>query len=76
MLHLYFVKESKHFITKVHYIVTKMLVLEKKADLQLVIQIDMKMLLEKTIYLTEMEALEAKPRQQRMMKLRVRRISF
>ena len=37
-----------------------MLVLEKKADLQLAIQMDMKTVLEKTRYLTEMEALEAK----------------
>ena len=37
LLNLNFYKEAKHFITKAHHVVTKMLVLEKKTDLQLAI---------------------------------------
>jgi len=33
LLNLNFNKEAKHFITKAHYVVTKMLVAEKKSDL-------------------------------------------
>lgn len=56
LLDLGYYKESKHFITKAHYVVTKMLVKERKADLQLAIQKDMKTVLEKTRYVNEMKA--------------------
>jgi hypothetical protein len=58
LLNLGFFKEAKHFITKAHFVVTKMLVQERKADLQLAIQIDMRNVLEKTRYLAEVEAEE------------------
>jgi hypothetical protein len=63
LLNLSFFKESKHFITKAHYVVTKMLLLEKKYDLQLAIQMDMKTVLEKTRYLAEVVADPAMPDQ-------------
>ena len=50
LLTLNFDKEAKHFITKAHHVVTKMLLLEKKTDLQRAIQFDMKEVLEKTRY--------------------------
>lgn len=56
LLNLSFFKEAKHFITKAHYVVTKMLVQEKKYDLQLAIQMDMKTVLEKTRYMAEVVA--------------------
>lgn len=56
LLNLNFYREAKHFITKAHHVVTKMLVLEKKTDLQMAIQLDMKTVLEKTRY---MEAVSA-----------------
>jgi hypothetical protein len=37
LLNLSYLKESKHFITKAHYVITKMLVLERKSDLELAI---------------------------------------
>ena len=55
LLNLQFWKESKHFITKAHYVVTKMLILDRKTDLQLAIQMDMRTVLEKTRYLSEVE---------------------
>jgi len=58
LLNLNFYKESKHFITKAHYVVTKMLVLEKKTDLQMAIQLDMKTVLEKTRYMEAITAAE------------------
>lgn len=48
LLSLGFLKESKHFITKAHYVVTKMLVLDRKFDLELAIQMDMKAVLDRT----------------------------
>ena len=47
LLILEYYKEAKHFITKAHYVVTKMLVASKKVDLQFAIQVDMKTCLEK-----------------------------
>jgi len=37
LLMLNFLKESKHFITKAHYVITKMLVQGRKPDLELAI---------------------------------------
>jgi hypothetical protein len=37
LLNLGFLKEAKHFITKAHYVVTKMLVMDRKFDLELAI---------------------------------------
>ena len=48
LLNLGFLKEAKHFITKAHYVITKMLVVDRKHDLELAIQMDMKTVLEKT----------------------------
>jgi hypothetical protein len=62
LLNLGFLKEAKHFITKAHYVVTKMLLLEKKNDLQLAIQMDMKTVLEKTRYQAEVYLDEAEKR--------------
>ena len=56
LLNLQYWKESKHFITKAHYVVTKMLILDRKTDLQLAIQMDMRTVLEKTRYLQEVES--------------------
>lgn len=60
LLNLQYWKEAKHFITKAHYVVTKMLILERKTDLQLAIQMDMRTVLEKTRYLQEVEAKDEK----------------
>jgi hypothetical protein len=59
LLNLNFNKEAKHFITKAHYCVTKMLILEKKTDLQVAIQLDMRAVLEKTRYLQEVGVRDA-----------------
>ena len=55
LLDLGYYKEARHFITKAHYVVTKMLVKERKADLQLAIQKDMKAVIEKTRYANEVK---------------------
>lgn len=56
LLNLDFYKEAKHFITKAHYVVTKMLVVEKKTDLQMAIQMDMKAVLEKARHMQAVAA--------------------
>jgi len=47
LLHLSYLKESKHFITKAHFVITKMLTTAKKPDLELAIQVDMQSVLER-----------------------------
>ena len=37
LMNLDFIKEAKHFITKAHYVITKMLLVGRKADLELAI---------------------------------------
>lgn len=53
LLNLSYLKEAKHFITKAHYVITKMLVLDRKSDLELAIQMDMKTVLERGRLLAE-----------------------
>ena len=48
LMNLGYLKEARHFITKAHYVITKMVVGERKFDLELAIQMDMKTVLDKT----------------------------
>jgi hypothetical protein len=47
LLHLNYLKEAKHFVTKAHFVITRLLTLDKKPDLELAIQVDMKSVLER-----------------------------
>lgn len=48
LLNLSYLKEARHFITKAHYVITKLVVGERKPDLELAIQMDMKTVLDRT----------------------------